>query len=179
MSVIAYIKRELLDTSTLLFIALALVSGAALWWLKGEEAFNFAARSGVTLVVLIAPIILIAMVISCYVRQLLPTAVVERWLGSESGLRGLAVAILGGIVTPGGPFAAFPLVVGFYRSGASFEICVAYLTSWTVLGLNRVLIWELPFLGFDFVLLRLLVSLPLPVIAWMLAKTLVRRGDHA
>lgn len=179
MSVLAYIKRELCERSTLIFIALAVVSGAALWWLKGEEAFNSAALSGITLIIMIIPIILIAMIISSYVRQLLPTEVVERWLGSESGLRGLAVAILGGAVTPGGPFAAFPLVVGFYRSGASFEICVAYLTSWTVLGLNRVLIWELPFLGVDFVLLRLMVSLPLPVIAWLLAKLLISRDRHA
>lgn len=107
MSAFAYIKRELLDHSTLIFIALALVSGAALWWLKGEEAFDSAALSAVMLIGMIIPIILIAMVISSYVRKLLPTAVVERWLGSESGLRGLAVAILGGAVTPGGPFAAF------------------------------------------------------------------------
>jgi len=46
-----------------------------------------------------------------------------------------------------------------------------------VLGLNRVLIWELPFLGFDFVLLRLLISLPLPIIAWMLAKLLTRQRN--
>ncbi|MEX0603590.1 MAG: permease [Marinobacter sp.] len=177
MSVIAYLKRELLDRSTLFFIVLALVAGGALWWLQGEEAFEIAATSSGVLVLLIAPIILIAMIISCYVRELIPTAVIERWLGSESGLRGLAVAVLGGAVTPGGPFAAFPLVVGFYRSGASFEICVAYLTSWAVLGLNRVLIWELPFLGFDFVLLRLLISLPLPVIAWMLAKFVTRRRN--
>jgi uncharacterized membrane protein YraQ (UPF0718 family) len=177
MSVITYLKRELLDRSTLLFIALALAAGTALWFQRGDEAFVIAASSSGMLVLLIAPIILIAMIISCYVRELIPTAVIQRWLGSESGLRGLAVAVLGGAVTPGGPFAAFPLVVGFYRSGASFEICVAYLTSWAVLGLNRVLIWELPFLGFDFVLLRLLISLPLPVIAWMLAKLLTRRRN--
>lgn len=178
MSALAFLKRELLDRSTLFFMALAVTSGVALYWFKGEDAFEAAASSSVLLVLMIAPIILIAMIISCYVRQLLPTTLVERWLGSESGLRGLAVAIVGGMVTPGGPFAAFPLVVGFYRSGASFEICVAYLTAWTVLGLNRVLIWELPFLGFDFVLLRLLISLPLPVIAWMLAR-LVTRRRHA
>lgn len=180
MPVSAFLKRELLDRSTLLFIALATASGAALWGLKGEETFVSAALGGLTLVAMIAPIIFVAMVISGYVRQLLPSAVVERWLGSESGFRGLAVAMIGGALTPGGPFAAFPLVVGFYRTGASFEICVAYLTSWTVLGLNRVLIWELPFLGIDFVLLRLLVSLPLPAIAWMLAKLVARRENpHA
>lgn len=177
MSVLAFLKRDLLDRSTLFFMGLAIISGVALYWVRGEDAFQAAASSSGQLVLMIAPIILIAMVISCYVRKLLPTALVERWLGSESGLRGLAVAIVGGMVTPGGPFAAFPLVVGFYRSGASFEVCVAYLTAWTVLGLNRVLIWELPFLGFDFVLLRLLISLPLPVIAWMLAKLVTRRRD--
>lgn len=127
---------------------------------------------------MIVPIILVAMIISGYVRRLVPAELVERWLGTKSGLSGLAIAIIGGAITPGGPFAAFPLVVGFYRTGASFEICVAYLTSWTVLGLNRVLIWELPFLGIDFVLLRLAVSLPLPVLAWFLAKLINNRGRH-
>jgi hypothetical protein len=36
-------------------------------------------------------------------------------------------------------------------------------------------IWELPFLGHDFVLLRVLVSLPLPVVAGLLARALLRR----
>jgi hypothetical protein len=35
-----------------------------------------------------------------------------------------------------------------------------------------VLIWELPFFGLDFVVLRLLVSLPLPLIAGLLTQWL-------
>lgn len=168
-------RQEFLDPSTLVFIALAAGSGAALAWLQGLEAFNSALTEGLTLLAMIIPVILAAMMISGYVQRLVPTALVERWLGAGSGLRGLAVATVAGALTPGGPFAAFPLVVGLYRAGASFEICVAYLTAWTVLGLNRVLIWEIPFLGIEFALLRLAVSLPLPALAWLLAKLIAGR----
>jgi uncharacterized membrane protein YraQ (UPF0718 family) len=175
-----FLRQQFLDPSTLLFIGLAVGSGVLLGWLRGLEAFRSALTEGLALLVMIIPVILAAMIISGYVQRLVPSALVERWLGSGSGLRGLAIATVGGALTPGGPFAAFPLVVGLYRAGASFEICVAYLTAWTVLGLNRVLVWEIPFLGMDFALLRLAVSLPLPALAWLLAKLLAgRRQPHA
>ena len=47
------------------------------------------------------------------------------------------------------------------------------MTAWSVLAIHRTLSFELPLMGSRFVLLRLLVSLPLPLIAgalaWLLA----------
>lgn len=172
-----------IDPSTLLFTLLAVGAGGAVGWLHGPGAVWEAAQQAGRMTVWVAPIVVAAVLISGYFQVLVPRAVMERWLGRGSGVRGMVLATLAGALTPGGPFAAFPLVVGLLRAGASFAVAVTFLTAWAVLGINRVLVWEIPFFGFDFVLLRLLVSLPLPFIAgglaWLLAARVRRLREFS
>ena len=44
------------------------------------------------------------------------------------------------------------------------------MISWTLLGYARALVWELPFFGVDFVTWRVIVSLPLPILAGLAAR---------
>ncbi|MFV8835564.1 permease [Aquisalimonas sp.] len=157
------------------FLALAAMAGAATWWQHGTAVFSDTLQQALGLMVWIVPVLVGALLVGAYVQRLIPRTTMEHWLGGRSGLRGLTVATVAGAITPGGPFTAFPLVVGLHRAGASTEVCVAYLTAWSVLGLNRVLVWELPFLGVDFVALRLLVSLPLPFLAGFATRLILRR----
>jgi len=83
-----------------------------------------------------------------------------------------------GAVTPGGPFAAFPIVYALFLAGADIGAVVAYLTGWSVLALHRVIIWELPLLGPEFAIVRLLASLPLPILAGAIARLLADRFFH-
>ncbi len=165
----------LLDGSTLFFVLLALAAGLAVLIVRGPEAFQSALGDGLGLLILILPIVVAAVLVGAYVQAMVPREAMERWLGGRSGLRGLLLATAAGSLTPGGPFAAFPLVLALYRSGAAIPVCVSYLTSWSVLGINRALVWELPLLGAEFTLTRLLVSLPLPVIAGLLTWALMGR----
>jgi hypothetical protein len=43
-----------------------------------------------------------------------------------------------------------------------------------LLGYARILVWELPFFGGDFVIWRTIISLPMPIVAGLLARLLVR-----
>ncbi len=157
---------------TVFFIILGIVSGALLWYRQGNEAVVQALLSGGELIVLVVPLVIIAIAMAAYAQALLPRRVVEHWLGRNAGWRGLLIATAAGAITPGGPFMAFPLVVGLRAMGASLPVCITYLTAWSLLGLQRILMWELPFFGLDFVLLRLLVSLPLPLIAGIASQWL-------
>ncbi|MFW6380115.1 MAG: permease, partial [Halorhodospira sp.] len=162
------------DGTTLFFLALATAAGGAVYTLIGPEAVAAAAGRAGGLALQVAPIAAAAVLISGYAQVLIPQESFERWLGAGSGFRGLTLATAAGALTPGGPFAAFPLVIALLGAGAAFEVCVAFITAWSVLGLNRVIIYEIPFLGVDFVALRLLVSLPLPFIAALLARPLAQ-----
>ncbi len=165
----------LVDGMTLLFLVVAITSGATLWAVQGPAEFRSAVGDAGLLLLLVMPIVVLAVVMGAYVQRLVTPELARRWVGSESGFRGLLLATVAGTLTPGGPFAAFPLVVGLYHAGASLAVCVTYLTAWGVLGLQRVFVWEIAFFGVEFVLLRLLVSLPLPFIAGYLTLALFQR----
>lgn len=157
------------------FVVLATLSAAGLAWRDGGGELLDALATAGMLLLSIAPVIGAALLLGGYVNALLPHDRVARWLGPESGLRGYAIALLGGVVTPAGPFAVFPILVGLRQAGAGFAVCVVYVTSWATMGMQRIVVWELPFLGIDFVALRLAVSLPLPILAGLLAAAVDRR----
>lgn len=121
----------------------------------------------------VAPVMLMALPMAAFVAELIPDGWAERWLGPDSGATGVLLATLAGSVLPGGPFVAFPLVLGFLKSGAGPAQMVALISGWAVLGLHRTLSWELPILGPRFILLRLSASLALPFLAGMAAEALL------
>src|SRR5207302_9233421 len=83
----------------------------------------------------------------------------------NSGLKGLLIGTAFGAILPGGPFTAYPVASALLTVGADFGATIAMVVSWTLIGYGRAVAWELPILGTDFTLWRLLISLPLPVLA--------------
>ncbi len=150
--------------------AMALLAGGLVLGLQGREAFAAAlgAAGGVLLAVL--PAMVAGLLLAGSLRQLVPSGALAGWMGAESGWRGLLVASLAGMATPGGPMAAFPLVLVLARAGADRGALVCFVVSWSLNGLQRVLVWEVPLLGADFALLRFLCGLPLGVLAGLLAR---------
>ena len=81
---------------------------------------------------------------------------------------------MAGILTPGGPMVSFPMVAVFYQSGAPLSALVTYVTSWSLFGFQRVIAWEIPFMGTRFVVARVLPTLALPIIAGYLVRLFYR-----
>ncbi|MCA3667061.1 MAG: permease, partial [Methylobacterium sp.] len=88
----------------------------------------------------------------------------------------LAIAALIGTLFPAGPFTIFPLAAVLMVSGADRGAALAFVSGWLLLGINRAVIWEMPFFGTDFVLFRFLVSLPMPVLLGLAARAAI--FDH-
>jgi uncharacterized membrane protein YraQ (UPF0718 family) len=117
----------------------------------------------------VAPRMLAALLLAAFIQVLVPRDVVARLVGAESGARGVIIATIAGALTPGGPLTCFPMVVALHASGAHQGALIAYLTSWAMLGAQRILVWELPLMGNEFMLTRLAASFALPVIAGLIA----------
>lgn len=100
-----------------------------------------------------------------FIARLLPDEAVAAHLGPGSGVLGLVIATVAGALTPGGPVVGFSIGTAALKSGAALAPVVAYVTAWSLLALNRVLVWETPYMPRWFVGLRLLVSLPLSFLA--------------
>lgn len=167
-------ERSVPDATTLGFLAAALVAAAIGLWLGGTTVVTQSATDTALLSLQILPQLACGLMIGAFVGVLLPRDLLIRWVGEESGLAGLAIASIGGAFMPGGPFAAFPVIHALYRAGAGAGAVVAFLVAWSCVGVNRLFIWEIPFLGTQFGLLRLVSTLPLPLLAGLAANALVR-----
>lgn len=159
-----------IDKPTLIFIAICAVSGAACWLLRGWSSFVDALVVCAELLVFVTPQLAAGLLIGGLTQQLVSKEKAAALLGERSKMRGLLLATLAGIVTPGGPFTSFPLVYALWMAGADAGALVAYLVSWALIGINRIIVWEIPFLGLNFSLFRFAVCLPLPILAGLLAR---------
>jgi len=163
------------SATTLVFLAVAALAAAYGFWAGGSALVLAGASQTVSQTLSVAPQIACGLLIGAFIGVLMPRELLLRWVGKESGLTGLAIATVAGAFMPGGPFAAFPVIHALHRAGAATSTVVAFLVAWSCIGVNRLLIWEIPFLGVDFGLLRIVCTLPLPILAGLAARALIRR----
>lgn len=122
------------------------------------------------LLVSILPKVALGCLIGALIRLLIARETIEKYIGEGSGLVGLALAAFIGMLFPAGPFTIFPLAVVLMASGADRGAAIAFISAWLLVGINRAIIWEMPFFGPDFVLFRFAISAPMPVILGLLAR---------
>ncbi len=144
---------------------LIVVSLAFFAALRGRILLNEGVSDGAIEFIKLLPRIGIGVVGSGFVAEVLPKALIGSWLGPESGLLGVALATLGGALTPGGPVVGFSIGAAALKSGAGAPQVIAYSTAWALYAIHRLMIWEVPLMPARMVWLRAAVSLPLPFIA--------------
>lgn len=143
---------------------LSLILGA-IAWRRSPALLRGAVRSASGRFVEFMPKIAVALMAAGFVGQLVPATVVGHYIGPDSGFFGIMLATLVGGITPAGPIVSFPLVIVMLKAGAGFPQIVAFLSAWSVFALHRVLIYEIPMMGWQFSAVRLTSSLILPPIA--------------
>jgi uncharacterized membrane protein YraQ (UPF0718 family) len=113
-----------------------------------------------------------AILAGSFLAELIPKDYIVALLGDASGVTGIILASLLGGALPGGPMIAFPLLLAMFKAGMGTPQLIALLTGWLLLAFHRIFAYELPMLGTEFVRLRLIVCLPLPLIAGFSAQAL-------
>lgn len=169
-------RRRAFDWSTAAIAAIAIGAASTVYWRDGREHFLEILGSDLTLFAEMLPKVLAGCLIGTFVTLLLPRELVARWVGHESGFTGLLIAAFFGFFLPGGPITIYPVAGAFLVMGADAGAVVSFIVSWTLIGYTRALVWELPFFGSDFVLWRIVEALPLPILAGLLARIVVRAG---
>lgn len=162
-------KASLVDPSLVAFAAIALITGA-ICYARGKGVFLRGLDDAAAMMWQVLPKVAGALLMAGFVQVLLPDELVVKWIGKDAGFKGIMIACLAGALTPGGPMLSFPMVAALYRMGADISSLVAYLTAWELLGVQRILIWDLPLMGVKFMALRVAVSLFLPVLAGIIAQ---------
>jgi uncharacterized membrane protein YraQ (UPF0718 family) len=157
------------DLSTAVLIVLALLF-TAIAYLKDPGLPRIGALTGLSLIWFILPRLIPALILAGMLQVVIPQETVARYFGRQSGLTAILLASLAGVLTPGGPMVSVPLLVVLANSGMAFGPLVAYMTSWSLFGMQRIIAWEAPLMGWRFVMIRAIPSLAFPVIAgWLVS----------
>jgi len=157
------------DLSTLILAGLALTFGLVAYW-RDPGLPWIGARNGLSMLWFVLPRLIPALILAGMLQVLIPQETVSRYFGRDSGLSAILLASVAGILTPGGPMVSVPLLVVLANSGMALGPLVAYMTSWSLFGMQRIIAWEAPLMGWRFVTIRVLSSLAFPVIAGWLVK---------
>lgn len=166
--------RKLFDSGFYIMAMICVISGVAVWILRGKEVFFGVIFNDFIFAMSILPKIAGGILFATSLGLILPREKILAAVGPESGVRGLVIAAAAGAVVPGGPAVMFPLAAGMLASGVDIGAAIALISGWVLLGINRILIWELSFVPVDIVGLRLLLTLPLPVLIGLFARYLFK-----
>lgn len=138
---------------------------------KGGGQHISGLRSGLSMVFEILPLLIFAFAVAGMVRVLAPVEMIARYIGTESGIRGILLGTLIGGILPGGPYVCMPIAAALLRSGASIGTMVAFMTAWSLLAIGRLPI-EVGIMGWRFALIRMASTFFFPPIAGLIAQTL-------
>ena len=150
----------------------------ALWlgwiaWRRGGGEFRGGLRIAAGHLGTMAPRVLLALPMAAFLAELIPGDLVAEWLGAASGWRGILIASAVGMLVPAGGMIAFPLALALLKVGVGLPQLIAFITSWSVFAIHRVIAFEVPLLGARFAALRLASSLVLAPLSGLIAAVVV------
>jgi len=138
---------------------------------KGEGQHIRGLKASLKMTMEILPLLIFAFIMAGMIQALLPREMLSKWIGEESGIKGILLGTMAGGLTPGGPYVSLPLAAGLLRSGAGVGTMVAFITGWSLWALSR-LPMEIGILGWKFTVVRLATTFFFPPIAGFLAQTI-------
>jgi uncharacterized membrane protein YraQ (UPF0718 family) len=136
---------------------------------KGQGQHIRGVKLTLNMMVQILPLLVFAFIVAGMVQVLIPRELVSKWVGAESGMRGIFIGTVAGALAPGGPYVSLPVAAGLLQAGAGVGTMVAFLTGWSLWAVSR-LPMEVGILGWKFTLVRIASTFFFPPIAGLIAQ---------
>ena len=99
-----------------------------------------------------------------------------KYMGNNSGLFGIFLAMLIGSLAAGPMYAAFPFTAVLMKKGVKFSNIIIFMNAWCVTKIST-LLFEISALGFKFTLVRLLINVPGVIIIGLLVHYIMNDKD--
>ncbi len=138
----------------------------------GVKAFSTAMSSFKQMLSVLPPIMLLLGLMDVWV----PREKMMKYMGENSGVLGVALAIIIGSIAAGPMYAAFPFAAVLLRKGVKFSNLIIFLNAWCVTKIPTVM-FELTSLGYKFTLTRFAVNLPGIILMGYVVQWLLSREE--
>lgn len=121
----------------------------------GLRSFNIAFSSFKQMISVVPPIMIVLGLIDVWI----PREAMMKYMGDDSGIKGIFLAILIGSIAAGPMYAAFPFTKVLLKKGVRFSNIIIFMNAWCVTKIST-LMFEVSSLGYKFTLSRLLIDIP-------------------
>ncbi|MGC6177446.1 permease [Lacrimispora sp. 38-1] len=159
---IKILKRYRAFLVVLVFIAVLTVVNDKL----GLKALTISANSFKEMLFVIPPVFVLLGLLDIWV----PRETMVKFMGEESGIKGVILSILLGSAAAGPLYGAFPVAAVFMKKGVKFMNILIFIGAWSTTKIPMFL-FEIAALGNNFAITRLLVDIPgIIVIAFIISR---------
>lgn len=138
-------------------IGLALVI-AAIYFINrsvGTEAFDISVSNTKEMLSLLPPIFILVGLLDVWV----PKETIIRYMGEDSGWKGILMALFLGSAAAGPLYVAFPITALLLRKRARLAYILFFLGVWSTTKLP-ILLYEISYMGLKFTAIHIAVGLP-------------------
>lgn len=162
-------KRDLIILLLLLITTLALI----IIFPEKEKGVSDASWDFLIEMMLILPAI---MVILGLFAVWVPKELIGKYLGHASGIKGIILALILGALPTGPLYIAFPMAAALLAKGAKRSNIIIFLSAWACIKIPQEMV-ELRFLGLEFMLLRLALTITFVVIMGITIEKIIKWSD--
>ena len=101
---------------------------------------------------------------------------IAKYLGKTSGIKGIILAIILGALPTGPLYVAFPMAAALHKKGAKISNIIVFLSAWACIKIPQEMV-ELQFLGVEFMLLRLVLTIIFVIIMGISIEKIMEWND--
>lgn len=145
------IKRYRFALITTLILAVMLLINREL----GLKAISITGFSLKEMISVIPPVFILLGLLDVWV----PKETMMKYMGEESGIKGIVLSFILGSVAAGPLYGAFPIAAVFMKKGVKLSNVLIFIGAWSTTKIPM-LLFEISALGARFAIARLLVDIP-------------------
>lgn len=155
------------DKTPILLVGVILILAFMLLNQGGSQALWNGVLAGSYTFVRVLPLLVAAFLVAGFTQTLVTKEIITKWLGRESGWKGIGLACIAGALIPGGPYVYYPIAAVIMHNGAGIGVLVAFIAAKNLWSVTR-LPYEIALIGLDFTLKRFLITLIFPpLLGWL------------
>ena len=107
-----------------------------------------------------------------------PRETMVKFIGEKSGIKGIVIAFLLGSAAAGPLYAAFPVAGVLLKKGSKFSNVLIFIGAWATTKIP-LLLFEATSMGWQFMLTRFLINIPVIAIIAYLTERLLKESEKA
>ncbi len=139
---------------------------------KSGPVLNVSKKYLLELIMVLPAVMVIVGLFSVWV----PEELVVKYMGKASGIKGILISFVLGMLPSGPLYIAFPMAVALRKKGARISNIIIFVSAWACIKLPQELV-EVQFLGIEFTLLRLTLTIISVIIMGIIIEKIIGFTD--